>query len=278
MSDALKTPEEIKADAMNSLGEPSTPPADPAKPAAEAPAAKAANAEPPAPAAEPVVEPPAADAPNPEPKEGDKDWTVPGERLQDEVKKRKEIETALAEEKTKREELEAQIKAGKSDPEDDPEDDEDIELKPEVLKAMKKQGFVTRAEAEKLAEERANGVLTADKAATAQRVQAQQEKSELIKEMADKGYPEFKIDEILPVATKQFGEKNLSKGALKAAYYEKHSAAIEDIMVKQAAAKSSAPTATAERPGGAPKVGAGEEAAKTPEQVAKDKIMALAPD
>lgn len=270
MAKALETPDEIRAAAMNMLEDPSPSPSD--------------NAEPPAPAADPVEEPPAPDkvepeppAPNPEeppapePKEGDKDWKVPGERLQKEVEKRKEAEI-------ERDRLKAELEAkgnppADDAPKDDPEDD-DVELTPEFLKAAKKYGFTTKAEAEKLAEDKATSILAADKQATASRVQAQQDKQDLTTEFKDKGYPEFKIDEVLPEAIKMVGEKNISKGVLRAAYLEKNSGAIEDILVKQAAAKSTAPTASAERPGGAPKLGTGEEVAKTPEQRTKENIAA----
>lgn len=274
MSD-LQSAADLKAAAMNLLddsststptGEATVPPTEPQAPVAPVAAAADPSAAPTPPA------PAAAD----EPKEGDKDWKVPGERLQEEVKKRKELEAELETERKKREELEA-AKAP-SEPEDDPADeDDDIELKPEVLKAMKKQGFLTRAEAEKLAEEKTNGILAADKVATARAQQGAQDRVDLTKEMADKGYPEFKVDEVLPKAIELVGEANLSKQALRAAYIELHSSDIENTLIKQANASKSAPTATAERPGGSPAVNAAEVPATGPEAT-KAKIAAAIVD
>lgn len=273
MSGALQTPEEIKAAAMNQLEDSSTS-NDTGETTASAvetePAGESTAPQEPTP---PAPSPEAAAAT--EPQEGDEDWKVPGQRFKDEVEKRKDIEAKYEAEKKAREELEAKAKTT-TEPENDTEDNDEVELDPDVLKAMKKQGFLTRAEAEKLADERAGGILAADKQATAARAQAQQDKQDLTKEFLDKGYPAFEIDKVLPKAIEMVGENNINKGVLKAAYLEVHAADIEDVMVKQAAAKSTTATATAERPGGAPKVGADTDKAKTPEQVAKAKMMELA--
>lgn len=276
MADALKNADEIKADAMKALGDSSTPPAP-------------TNGEPAAPPAEPVAESaaPAAtkepDAPNPasdtppanEPKEGDKDWKVPGERLQDEVKKRKEAEAKAEAAETARKEAEAKLEAANKpkDPENEPEPDDEgdeVILRPETKKALEKEGYVSKDKVSEIVRQE----IAADRKAAESAAQAKADVANLSDWAKEKGYPEFKVEDVLPKAKEMFGE-NLSKSALKAAYMEKYADDIENVLVKQAQASATAPTASAERPGGSPGVKAADDPNKSGKQRTLEKIGAV---
>lgn len=278
MSD-LQSADDLKAAAMKSLedsststdnGEPTASPADqPVEPAAPVVDTPAASAEP-TPPADPA---PAATDDG----EGKKDWQVPGERLQEVVAKNKKLEEDLASERERIAELEASrdAKPGEGkDPENDDDDDEDeVELLPGVKKALEKDGYVRADKVDQIVEAK----LAAREQAAADREQAVRDKQELTTWAKDKGYPEFKIDEVLPKAVELFGENNINRAALQTAYRELYEGDIENILIKQAQAKASAPDATAERPGGSPSVKS-DGPTKTGADATKEKIAAAIVD
>lgn len=274
MAEALQSADDIKAAALNALGDSATPPtpSDGTQGEPPAPPAESAGKQEPAPKADP--EPP---VPNPdEPKEGDKDWKVPGERLQDEVKKRKDAEAKAEQERVKREEAEAKLEAAnKTEPGDDPDpddEDDDVELKKGVKKAIEKEGFVRADKVDEIVEAK----IAAREAKVEQAQQAKQDVASLTDWAKDKGYPEFNIKEVLPVAKEMFGE-NLNQKQLRTAYLEKYGDEIEDVLVKKAQATASAPSASAERSGGSPGV-KGEPAPGNVKDKTKAAISAAIPD
>lgn len=220
--------------------------ADPA-PATPAPVAKdeptAPSAEPAAPAPAAVAEPsPVAKSEDPavEP-EAKKDWNVPGERLQEEVKKRKELEAKVAE-------LEASQPPKPEDkPTEDPKDDdeEDIDLTPAGLKALRKHGFVTKEEATAAA----RAEIEAENKNAEYRTQVANDMKELEGWAKEQGFPEFNAKEV-----NEWSEANLGKDfvqnktTLKAAYRAMHEEAIREAEIKTAL-HAAGNTASAERPG-----------------------------
>lgn len=194
--------------------------------------------------------------------EDKKEWQVPGERLQEEVKKRKELEDRLAA-------LEA--KPTETKPAEEEEIEEDADLTPAALKALKKQGFVTREEAIAVAK----AELENENKASAYREQVRADMAEIGSWAKDKGYPEFDAAKVNEWADTNLGKDFVqNKTALKAAYMQMNMDDIREADIKVALA-ANGNTASAERPGAAAKTPAAVAAGGTEGGGWKDQVASV---